>query len=313
MNTIWITGARGFIGRHLATYLSGQGLVVFGIGHGAWPENEASKYGVRSWINGEIEGANLHKLAEKSGMPKTIFHLAGGSSVGPSFAYPLEDFNRTVTSTARLLEWVSVNSIQTSVVCVSSAAVYGNLYKIPICEDSRLEPYSPYGFHKLMMETLCQTYGVNFSVPTSIVRLFSVYGVGLEKQLIWDLCVKLSQGNNPMKLHGTGDEIRDWIHVSDAVRLLVHASQYCDNSTPIFNGGTGTGTSVRSIAEMVSSAWGGGIYPKVKFSGESRQGDPRCLLADTSKVVSTGFKTSAPIEKSIEDAVISFKEKAGAL
>src|SRR5213593_4723300 len=106
MSTIWITGGRGFIGRHLARFVAGQDHRVLGIGHGLWPAEAARKWSYSYWCNGEIESSNLSQLVSVSGLPDTIYHLAGGSSVGASFQNPYEDFSRTVGTTVRLLEWV---------------------------------------------------------------------------------------------------------------------------------------------------------------------------------------------------------------
>ena len=57
MTTIWITGGKGFIGRHLARLVSGNGDIVSGIGHGLWPAEEAGKWGYANWSNGEIDAA----------------------------------------------------------------------------------------------------------------------------------------------------------------------------------------------------------------------------------------------------------------
>ena len=103
---VWITGANGFIGRHLVRELADRGNRVHGIGHGAIGDVERQRIGLEHWLNGEIDAANLNALAESHGSPLKIFHLAGGSSVGLSIAQPFEDFSRTVASTARLLEWL---------------------------------------------------------------------------------------------------------------------------------------------------------------------------------------------------------------
>jgi UDP-glucose 4-epimerase len=104
MANAWITGARGFIGRHLAKRLADAGDTVAGIGHGAWPAADAARWGVKNWIEGPVDAAGLERLAASGGAPDAIYHLAGGSSVGKSLAAPLEDFRRTADSTATLLE-----------------------------------------------------------------------------------------------------------------------------------------------------------------------------------------------------------------
>ncbi len=305
MSVAWVTGANGFIGRYLSNFLHNSGYCVAGIGHGAWTSESAREYGIENWVTGEIEHSNLNKLLELTGVPTVVFHLAGGSSVGPSFAYPLEDFYRTVESTAKLLEWVSGQSHKISVVCASSAAVYGDGHTGKIKETAGLNPFSPYGFNKVMMETLCKSYGKNFGVQTCIVRLFSVFGVGLEKQLLWDLCIKLSKNEKKVLLHGTGGENRDWLHVSDAVRLLALVAKRCGRTAPVFNGGTGRGESVKEITEMVVRAWGGGT---VEFSGKTREGDPGNLVADIGKILQIGYISEAVTEEEVYKVVSTFKK-----
>lgn len=97
-----ITGARGFVGRHLARALHRQGYKVCGVGHGAWNEFERAARGVDYWLNGEISKRNLDIVLADMGKPEVVFHLAGGSSVGPSIAAPEEDFRRSVLSAAEL-------------------------------------------------------------------------------------------------------------------------------------------------------------------------------------------------------------------
>ena len=184
---VWVTGANGFIVRHLVHELAGAGHAVHGVGHGALDATESRRLGLQSWINGEIDAANLNALATAHGLPTHIFHLAGGSSVGVSIERPFEDFSRTVASTARLLEWLRGSAPNSALIVASSAAVYGADHLGPIPEDAVLTPMSPYGQHKLMMEQLCQSYARSFGIRSAVVRLFSVYGPNLRKQLLWDI------------------------------------------------------------------------------------------------------------------------------
>ena len=185
--TVWITGANGFIGRHLARALADAGHSVHGVGHGALEEIERNRLGLQLWLNGEIDATKLNALAVRSGLPSTVFHLAGGSSVGLSISQPHEDFFRTVVSTARLLEWLRGSAPECRLISVSSAAVYGANHQGPISENAVTLPMSPYGQHKLMMEQMCRSYAVTFGIRSTVARLFSVYGPHLRKQLLWDL------------------------------------------------------------------------------------------------------------------------------
>jgi len=306
MAVVWITGAHGFIGRHLAFRLSGQGHRVYGLGHGVWPEIDASRWGIAGWLNADINASNLDSLAIKSGEPEWLFHLAGGSTVGGSFANPLEDFSRTVTTTAHLLDWLRTHASGCRVIAVSSAAVYGSQFSDNIPESAATSPYSPYGYHKLMMEQLCHAFNDNFGLKAVIVRLFSVYGPWLRKQLLWDLCSKIAAGADTIQLGGTGNERRDWTDVRDVVRLLELAATAADDQTTVINGGTGVPTTVREIAELVTSAWS--TATPLEFSGDIRSGDPFSLVADGRHIRDLGFDWEISVKEGISSYVDWFRE-----
>lgn len=305
----WITGANGFIGRYLIGELAGAGDAVHGLGHGAFAESDRRRLGLQTWINGEVDAANLNALAAMHGRPAKIFHLAGGSSVGLSIELPLEDFSRTVASTARLLEWLRNSAPDCLLVVASSAAVYGADHAGPIVEDAALAPMAPYGHHKLMMEQLCKSYARSYGICSVIVRLFSVYGPNLRKQLLWDACARLSQGGPTLGLGGTGDETRDWTDVRDVVRLLATLSMLPrDERYRVINGGTGRGTRVADIAQMLVRHFG--AKTSVTYSGIARAGDPYSLVADDSALRRIGFEWRIPLERGIMDYVTWFKGQA---
>jgi UDP-glucose 4-epimerase len=308
--TVWITGTNGFIGRYLARELADAGHAVHGIGHGAIDDSDRHRLGLQSWLNGEIDAANLNALAVANGPPSCIFHLAGGSSVALSMAHPYEDFFRTVTSTARLLEWIRGSAPQCHLIAASSAAVYGSGHTGAISEEAVVTPMSPYGWHKLMMEELCNSYAASFGVRSSVVRLFSVYGSSLRKQLLWDICSRLAQGKTELVLGGTGEEIRDWTDVRDVVRLLANIGQLPKTETfRVINGGSGRGTSVAKIANLLVSHWGRDIT--VRFSGALRAGDPFSLLAEDERLREMRFDWRIAIDQGLADYVKWFKELAG--
>lgn len=305
MTVVWVTGARGFIGKNLSNYLAQQGNQVLGLGHGALPPEIYSKFGISYWVNGEIEDSNLRQLLEKLGQPDVIYHLAGGSSVGLSIQAPAEDFRRSVSTTATLLEWIRGNVPETKLVVSSSAAIYGNNHAGRIVEDGCFTPYSPYGFHKRAAELLCESYAHNFGLKIAIVRLFSVYGPGLCKQLLWDLSHRFQQSPSILELHGTGNEVRDWLFVKDAVRVLILAAEKASCTPFIVNGGTGIATCVRDITTILCQAWG--ESPQIKFSGKQRSGDPFSLVADTQNLKSLGFVTQHKLAEGMEEYVRWFK------
>ena len=301
-----ITGARGFIGRHLAKRLAGQGFKVIGLGHGQWIEQDLRSWGLKGWLNGEVSAANLDALKREHGSPSQIFHLAGGSAVAPSFAAPAEDFNRSVVAAMTIGEWVRNHSPRAQVVMASSAAVYGSGHVGAIAEFAECHPYSPYGFHKRMSELALESYAKNFSLNIKIVRFFSVYGTELRKQLLWDTCTKLQRSpTSRLQLGGNGRELRDWIHVEDAVEVLTLAASMEDPSFVVLNGGTGTSTPVSDVAHLIMQAWGG--VEGVDFSNQSRAGDPQSLVANAKKLAAMGKTSFKPLRAGIEEYVSWYK------
>jgi len=258
---------------------------------------DARPWGVSQWLNGDIEGSNLRQMMRGSGAPDCVYHLAGGSSVGAAIASPHEDFARTVSTTARLLDWIRLESPTTRVVAVSSAAVYGAGHTGGIPEDRTQAPFSPYGHHKLMMEQLCRSYAATYQTRVVVARLFSVYGSFLQKQLLWDLCTRLAAGAAAVELGGTGGELRDWTDVRDVARALNLVRERASDAAPILNVGTGRATSVREIAAIVARAWP--TPSSVVFSGKSRSGDPFSLVADGARLRALGFEWRIAVDAGV--------------
>ncbi len=307
----WITGAHGFIGRYLARIACSQGVLVAGIGHGAWASREALRDGVRYWLNSDITVSSLIHLAQLSGLPDVVFHLAGGSSVAMAAANPLEDFHRTVVATANLLEWLRQHSPETRLVAVSSAAVYGAGHEGPISETAHMSPVSPYGFHKLMMEESCRSYATSYGLRTVIPRPFSVYGPGLRKQLLWDLCEKMRAGRE-VELGGTGEERRDWVHVSDLALCLIRVAQRAQCTAPVVNVGTGVSSSVRAIVERFARVWARDAADvPIVFSGRSRPGDPVSLVPNVDRMRSWGLKPSVTVADGVEEYIEWYRSNNG--
>lgn len=304
---VWITGAKGFIGQHLSRHLAAQGHTVLGLGHGLWPE-AAAHADLTLWVNGEISGSNLNSLRLAGGRPDLAVHLAGGSSVGAALANPHEDFFRTVASTVELLEWLRQESPETRLIAVSSAAVHGAGHEGRIAESDATQPLSPYGHHKLMMEQLCHSYGRCYGVPSVVLRLFSVYGPGLRKQLLWDLCRRLADAPAILELSGTGDELRDWTQVADVLQAIEVTSPLAAPEVPTFNVGTGTATPVRVVAQMAIDAFAAdGIRSELRFNGNVRAGDPFSLVADPTNLKKLGFECRVPLRQGIADYVDWFR------
>lgn len=305
MTLAWVTGAAGFIGKHLVRSLAAGGTRVAGldlVGLDRAGLNDV----VEGWCDGALSQTALASLADSTGCPDTLFHLAGGSSVGASLDDPYGDFEATIGSTGMLLDWLRSQSPATSLVVVSSAAVYGNEHTGSISDDAAVAPFSPYGAHKFAMEATCRGWANSFGLKIVAVRLFSVYGPGLTKQLLWNLCCKLVSGAPEVSLGGTGAELRDWTHVEDVVRALTVAAQFASSNMPTLNAGSTVTYSVRQIAEATAKAFGRDAEC-LRFSGETILGDPFSLVAGPGLLAQTGFEWRVSLDEGIKDYIRWFK------
>lgn len=270
---VLITGAAGFIGRHVARRFAEAGWSVTGLGHGTWSFEEARSWGIEEWHAADI---SFDALSGLIAAPDALVHCAGSGTVGYSLSHPYQDFQRSAGTVAAVLEYVRLRAPFARLVQPSSAAVYGQGTTQATREDAPLNPVSPYGVHKMFGETLCRMYGAQYGVASAVVRFFSVYGDNLRKQLLWDACNKAVRG--ALTFAGSGKETRDWLHVIDAAELLFTAVEHASSASPVVNGGTGESPTIAEVLEVLLD--GLGIREKPVFSGMARQGDPLHYRAD---------------------------------
>lgn len=278
-----VTGAHGTIGRYVARALAQDGWRVVGLGHGRWTPGEAQSWGLAQWAEADVSLDALRALAVR---PALVVHCAGSGAVGLSLTDPHLDFQRTVSTTAAMLEYLRLDAPGAALVYPSSAAVYGVADRMPMPEDLPLRPASPYGMHKRMAEELVFEHARFFDLRCAVVRLFSIYGEGFRKQLLWDACRRI-QGNGT-EFFGTGDETRDWLHVSDAAALLVEAARHAGRQCAVVNGGSGESVTVRDVVTELFRLMGRGAQPV--FRGAPRPGDPLHYHADMRRALAWGWK-----------------------
>lgn len=282
-----VTGAAGFLGRHVARHLHLAGWSVVGIGHGNLDADGVRRWGFDFWSRADVNVESLTAVIQAEGRPNLVVHAAGGSSVGASREKPLEDFHCTVTTTAAVIEVLRRHAREAVLVYPSSAAVYGNSWRAPIPEWASLCPVSPYGAHKQLAEQLCVAASRNYELPCRIIRFFSLYGPELKKQLLWDIVCQTLDKPKAIILGGNGNESRDFLHVEDAARLVAAVAETVRDEVLIVNGGSGRAVTVRETAEALLQACGLNI--PITFSGAPRAGDPQHLVADTPFASRLGF------------------------
>jgi len=278
---------------------------VAGIGHGQWCVTEQEAWGVSSWVQGDV---NLERLRALNIQPALIVHCAGSGAVGASIAAPYTDFQRTVASTAAVLEYQRAHCAEAALIYPSSAAVYGVADRLPMSENDPLYPTSPYGVHKKIAEQLVAEHAKLFGLKAAVVRLFSIYGEGFRKQLLWDACHRIST-NDGSVFFGTGEETRDWLHATDAAALLAQAAEYASPDCPIVNGGSGHAIPVRDVLGELFRLMG--RVDKPEFCGSQRPGDPLHYHAEVFRAKAWGWRPTVEWEDGMARYVSWFKHEHG--
>lgn len=297
-STVWITGANGFLGQHLTDHFLAANRFVIGFGR----RTETFEDG--QFAQFRLDKKGLQAAFDLKGSPEHIFHLAGGATVGASIADPSRDFESNVATTNLILDFIRINMPDIPVVVASSAAVYGDRHTRDITTNDAQWPSSPYGHHKQMAEQLVRSRVETFGLRATILRLFSVYGPKIRKQLLFDLCTRLSGSKDPLLLGGTGKERRDWVHATDAVRAMAMLDIPPEGCTQIYNVGTGTGTEIATIAGHMADIWG--ERHEVHFSGQARAGDPFSLIA-APESLPPGFQPQVDLQTGLQEFVYWYR------
>ena len=294
MNTVFITGVAGFIGRYVARHFAAQGWAVIGVGN-APPEN-APLANLAAYHQIQLPNTQLNQLLQETA-PQLCIHCAGRASVGLSITDPSADFYTNTILTFELLNSVRLNAPMCRFIFLSSAAVYGNPESMPVREAHAPAPLSPYGFHKLQCEQLCLEFAKVYDLSTASLRIFSAYGPGLRRQVVWDICQKAIT-QDAVILQGTGQESRDFIHALDIARALAVIDVSAPMQGEVYNLASGRESTISELANLVLESLGYDHTPK--FDGVVPVGTPLNWQADISKLAALGFTASVPLEKGIK-------------
>jgi UDP-glucose 4-epimerase len=302
MKTAIVTGAYGYIGSVLCKLLKEDGYYVVGI------DNDINA--LSDWINGAdrvkycddflvadfVSDQALHMYYEYK--DASIFHLAANSLLGPSATEPLSYFKNNTTKTLNLIGELTPSN---RFIFASTAATYGLSNRI-LKETSRLDPPNNYGKSKLWTEQMLDSYYKLGHIRAVSFRFFCVIGaygdVGQLPEtphIVNQLCDRAMK-KEPFTINGTdyktfdGTTVRDYLHVVDVCRALIHADKYLETQEPChhkFNLGTNEGYSVRQMVDCFTKQ----CSPVEVVEGPRRVGDPPFLVADPNKFMKqTKFK-----------------------
>ena len=289
---ILITGVYGFIGFALFKKLKKKNI-VFGIGN----KKKELKKNYKNLTNNKITLKNLIKLKFK---PDIIVHCAGGSSVSFSNNYPKKDYKNNVGTTIELIKFVKTLSAQTKIINISSAAVYGERKN----KNSTItKPVSNYGRSKLKAEKIIKFYSSKKLFKAVNLRIFSIYGEGLQKQLLWDAANKILKNN--YIFYGSGKEIRSWINIKDTIRFIVKSGKIASYDCPAVDIAGNNFLTNYKILKILFKFFK--VKKNPKFLKINRKGDPFYQIANINKIKNLGWIEKCSINRGILNYVKWFK------
>lgn len=291
--SILILGSQGFIGRNLVHHFIEKGYHVTGCDLVEFSTDQFSYHKL------SVLAPDFDTFFQQHQFPVCI-NAAGSGNVLYSVQHPFNDFEANAIAVAKLLNDISRQGLSCKYIHISSAAVYGNPAVLPVQETEAIAPVSPYGYHKLVSETICREYHHLFQFPVLMVRPFSVYGKGLRKQLFWELCSKM-QVSDTVTLFGSGNETRDFINVADFCEVMELLVEVGDFNCSVYNIANGIQTTIKEIADLFEKHFPG--EKKIAFNGSVKQGDPLNWQADISKVKKLGYKQKVLLESGIKDYI----------
>lgn len=305
MKSVFVTGAAGFLGQYAVAEFARLGWRVVAIDD-SQPGAVTFPAGV-SYQRMRLPNPALASLVQTVG-PTACVHCAGRASVPHSLEDPASDFHGNTVVTFEVLETLRRHAPGCRLIFLSSAAVYGNPPRLPVSEDQPAAPLSPYGYHKLQCELLCAEYARLFHVPTVVVRIFSAYGPGLKRQVVWDTCLRvLTEGR--LRLHGTGHESRDFIHAQDIARGVALLAESAPAEGEVYNLASGREVRIAELAALLLAELAPNLQPE--FNGQATPGDPLHWRADISRIAAFGFAPEITLEAGLQEiAAWSRKELA---
>jgi len=297
--TIIVTGGCGYIGSHVARAFKFADPTnkVFIIDQ---VKREHTLKGIDGYfIDDFASDESLSVIISQQ--PDIIVHCAGTSLVGPSMTNPAEYYRNNISKTIAMLNVLKDMPKKPAIMFSSSASVYGTPDHIPVQEDARKDPISPYGNTKYMTERILHDYSAAYGINSICFRYFNAAGadpftfdLGQEQEAthIVARVLEASLAGRAVTINGDdyatpdGTCVRDYVHVWDIALAHIAGAEFFDQTTgpdttasaSIFNLGTNTGISNKQIVDYVAGRYG---IPFVNY-GPRRAGDPDELIADAS-------------------------------
>lgn len=312
MKRCLITGVGGFLGSHLAEFLLGQGVTVYGTVHRDTKNIEHLRSRL-TVLPCDILDRQRMKAIVSEVNPDVVVHLAAQALPALSWRDAQITFQVNISGTLCLLDSIREAGGDPVVEVACSSAEYGfaSEHEIPIKETGELQPASPYGVSKVAADLLSRLYWQAYGMKVVRVRPFLVIG----SRKVGDVCsdfargvVAVEKGQSDRLRVGNLAAVRDFLDVRDAVRALWLLA---DKSPPgeIYNVCSGVGHRVREVLDVLISM-ANGPMPVVQDPARVRPIDEPVLVGDNSKLQALGWQPLIPFEKSLADVLAYWRQAA---
>ncbi len=267
---ILLLGGDGFIGKNLFKELKNKYKVT--------------KFGNRKKKTNYINYKNLKNLKNTYDF---IINCAGDSVVNQSYKTKKNNDLNIVLS---ILKFINYYQSQTKFIQISTASVFGNSLKF-----QKLKPVSPYAAKKLSCERLIQNYSRKKEIDFKILRFFSVYGNGNQKQLFWDTCQKIRKKD--YTFFGNGEEIRSWMHISDFCKIVIKVLKSKKQNLKIYNF-CGNQT-IKNKDLLLAFFKYYGVKSKPQFNMIINKGNPNFMYTKKCDLKKINFKQKTSLKNGI--------------
>ena len=251
---ILVTGGAGFIGSHLVDLLLTQNhqvVVLDNLSTGKLDNLPAASDALQIEVGDICSTQTVDRAI--SGCD-AIVHLAAVASVQASVEDPCATHQVNLVGTLNLLEAARKNNIK-RFVYASSAAVYGNTEEIPVAECTRLKPLTPYAADKLAGEYYIDFYRRQYGLKPIIFRFFNIFGPRQDPSSpysgVISIFLQRAIDGQPVNVFGDGEQTRDFVYVTDLVRLLEQAVSTSKNITEPMNVGNSEQTSLNQLLAAI--------------------------------------------------------------
>lgn len=290
-----VTGGAGYVGSHLVALLVGRGAEVVVLDDLRQGHRAAVPHGARL-VEGDVSDIATLDAVLAEGPWSAVFHFAALSLVGESMRQPMRYLLENGAGGIRLID-ACVRHGVTKFILSSTANLFGEPERMPIDESARIDPSSPYGESKLMIERALRWADQLHGLRSACLRYFNAAGADPDGVLGEDhdpethlipLVIDAALGRRgALTLFGTdyptpdGTCIRDYVHVTDLGEAHLCALSQLDRRSVTYNLGNGSGHSVRDVIASVERVLGRPVPVQL---GDRRPGDPAALVASSALI-----------------------------